>query len=193
MGYSDRSLVHVSELLAHIGRRAAAAGDGGSALTPVQWSALRYFSHANRFSRTPSAFARFRATTRGTASATISGLVRAGYLERRRRSEDGRGVHLTPTEAGERLLQRDPLQSMGRAIAQLAEEERSLAAAVPAIVGRMAGADGGPAFGTCHDCRHLARANSGSAGAYYCTREAAALSSAELDGLCVRFEPAGSA
>lgn len=194
MNPPDHSTARVSELLAHLGRRATTAGGAGSELTPVQWSALRYFSRANRFSRTPSAFARFRATTRGTASATIAGLVRGGYLERRRCGDDGRSVQLAPTPAGEQLLQRDPLQAMERAIAQLGDEEkRSLAAVVPVIVGHMAEADGGPAFGTCHDCRHLARAAGTRACPYYCTRESAELDGGELDGLCVHFEPAGNA
>ena len=120
----------VSELLAHLGRRASAIGDAGSALTPVQWSALRYFGRANRFSRTPSAFASFRATTRGTASATISGLVQSGYLERHRSGADRRSVQLAPTIAGERLLEQDPMQAMERAIEALDEaDRRSLAAA----------------------------------------------------------------
>ena len=190
----DHSTARVSELLAHLGRRATAAGDTGSALTPVQWSALRYFSRANRFSCTPSAFASFRATTRGTASATITGLVQAGYLERRRSGDDGRSVQLAPTSAGRQLLERDPLQAMERAIAQLEDEDRSrLAAAVPLILGHLAEADGGPAFGTCHDCRHLSRAASTGACPYYCTREVAELSTDELDGLCVHFDPAGNA
>ena len=194
MNSDDHLSARVSDLLAHLGRRAATAGETGSELTPVQWSALRYFSRANRFSRTPSAFASFRATTRGTASTTISELVQAGYLERRRSSEDGRSVHLTQTDAGERLLERDPLQTMERAIAQLGEDEqRSLSTAVPAIVGRMAEADGGPAFGTCHDCCHLSCHGASGACPYYCTREVAELSSDELDGLCVHFEPVASA
>ncbi len=191
MESQDAPVARVAELLAHVGRRAAAAGGADSALTPVQWSALRYFGRANRFSRTPSAFASFRATTRGTASATINGLVSAGYLERRHCDGDGRSVHLVPTDAGERLLERDPLRSMEVAIGQLGpDQQHSLAAAVPAIVGRMAEADGGPAFGNCHDCCHLARAAASDACPYYCNREAGYLSIAELDGLCVHFEPA---
>ena len=188
----DHLTTRVAELLAHVGRRAAVTGGADTELTPVQWSALRYFSRANRFSRSPSAFASFRATTRGTASATINELVRTGYLERRRCDEDGRSVHLLPTDAGERLLERDPLQAMERAIGQLSrDQQRSLAAAVPAIVGCMAEGDGGPAFGTCHDCRHLARAGASGADSYYCNREAGYLSTVELDGLCVHFDPSG--
>ena len=70
----------VAELILHLGR--IASGDGlVGGLTPVQWTGLRYFARANRFSRTPSAFAAFHGTTRGTASQTVKGLVADGYLK----------------------------------------------------------------------------------------------------------------
>src|SRR6516165_1271169 len=53
-------------------------------LSPAQWMALRYFARANTFSRTPSAFAEFQATTRGTASQAIKALEAGGYLVRQR-------------------------------------------------------------------------------------------------------------
>lgn len=187
-GSSDapRRLAH---LLGHIGRRTGASRPD-SALTPVQWSALRYFSRANRFSRTPSAFARFQATTRGTASATIKALVREGYLVRRRSASDGRSVALEPSEAGRRLLEQDPVLAMEQAIGALPpEQRRSLADAVTEIIARVSETDGGPAFGTCHECRNLARAGERADCTYYCEREAAPLDTSELDGLCVHFEP----
>jgi DNA-binding MarR family transcriptional regulator len=49
-------------------------------LSPAQWMALRYFARANSFSRNPSAFAEFQATTRGTASQAIKALEASGYL-----------------------------------------------------------------------------------------------------------------
>ena len=48
-------------------------------LSPAQWMALRYFARANPFSRTPSAFAAFQATTRGTASQAIKALEASGW------------------------------------------------------------------------------------------------------------------
>src|SRR6476469_6003032 len=61
----------------------AALGEGFvEALTSAQWTAPRYFSRANRFSRTVSAFAEFHATTRGTASQTVKSLIKPGYLAR---------------------------------------------------------------------------------------------------------------
>src|SRR5262249_11418773 len=59
----------IAESIVHLGH--IAQGDGFVAgRTPAQWTALRYFARANRFSRTPSAFAEFHGTTRGTASQT---------------------------------------------------------------------------------------------------------------------------
>ena len=71
----------VAELIVHLGRMAH--GDGVvCGLTPVQWTALRYFALANRFSRGPSSFAEWHGTTRGTASQTTENPVTQGYLVR---------------------------------------------------------------------------------------------------------------
>src|SRR5207245_5642370 len=59
-----------AELLLLVGRLVQAEGYDGE-LSPAQWMALRFFARANSFSRTPSAFAEFQATTRGTASQAI--------------------------------------------------------------------------------------------------------------------------
>lgn len=180
----------LAHLLGHIGRRAGGATTEAG-LTPVQWSALRYFSRANRFSCTPSAFAHFQATTRGTASATINALVRAGHLVRRRSTADARSVSLEPSESGYRLLDQDPLHAMELGIAEMTpERQRSLAAAVTEIIGRMSDTDGEPAFGTCHECRNLRQSGTPHTCPYYCEREAESLATHELDGLCVHFEPA---
>ena len=52
---------------------------------------LRYFARANTFSRTPSAFAEFQATTRGTASQAIKVLEARGYLARSLRDKPAKG------------------------------------------------------------------------------------------------------
>src|ERR1700737_2503624 len=73
----------IAELVLRLGR--IASGEGlVEGLTPAQWTVLRYFARANRFSRTPSAFAAFHGTTRGTASQTIKNLEIQGYLTRMR-------------------------------------------------------------------------------------------------------------
>ena len=82
-GPVDVSSRTVAELVVQLG--CLARGDGFVAdLTLAQWTALRYFSRVNRFSRTVSAFAEFHGTTRGTASQTIKSLVQNDYLTRKR-------------------------------------------------------------------------------------------------------------
>src|ERR1700746_1823887 len=66
-----------AELLLLVGRFVQAEGYDGE-LSPAQWMALRFFARANRFSRTPSAFAEFQATTRGTATQPLRRLKRVG-------------------------------------------------------------------------------------------------------------------
>ena len=68
-----------AELLLQVGRLIQAEGYDGE-LSPAQWMALRFFARANPFSRTPSAFAEFQATTRGTATQTIKALEAGGYF-----------------------------------------------------------------------------------------------------------------
>ena len=177
--------LQMAYLVSHMGRR---GGDAG--LTPAQWNALRFFGNANRFSRTPSAFASFQGTTRGTASATISALVHAGYLVRRSAGSDGRSVSFEPNESGYRLLEQDPEYAVELAIDEMTREQRRcLAAAVTRIITRVAETDGGPTFGTCHKCRHLSRSGTGANCPFYFEREVAPLASHELGGLCVYFEP----
>jgi len=89
----------------------AALGEGFvEALTSAQWMALRYFSRANRFSRTVSAFAEFHATTRGTASQTVKGLIEQGYLARIPSETDGRSARVDLTDSAKAILARDPLR-----------------------------------------------------------------------------------
>jgi len=192
MDWANAQEVASAELLVHIGRRALAGGRLHG-LTPVQWSALRYFARANRFSRTPSAFASFQATTRGTASQTIRSLEDSGYLQRQPDAADGRSIRFDPTEAGQGLLERDPLAAVVQAIGHLPADQRdTLHTSLAPIVDAMACSDTGPEFGTCHQCRHLARDHGRGGCPYFCRREQAALDERELDGLCVRFTAATS-
>ena len=48
--------------------------ESGGGLNPAQWEALRFLSHANRFSRTPAALADYLGSTRGTISQTLIAL-----------------------------------------------------------------------------------------------------------------------
>ena len=107
-----------AELLLLVGRILQAEGYDGE-LSPAQWMALRYFARANPFSRTPSAFAEFQATTRGTASQAIKALEAGGYLVRQRSKTDKRSVSLRLTDKGKKALARDPFEVLVRAVDSL--------------------------------------------------------------------------
>src|SRR6187431_445836 len=93
-------------------------------LRDLEWTALRFLSRANRFSRTPSALASFIGTTRATASQIVKALEEKSYLVRKRSQADKRSVTLGVTAAGERLLaQHDPINSLVRAVAALAPDD----------------------------------------------------------------------
>src|SRR6202048_1547438 len=103
-----------AELLLQVGRLVQTEGYDGE-LSPAQWMALRFFARANSFSRTPSAFAEFQATTRGTASQAIKALEAGGYLVRQRSQADGRSVTLRLTDKGNEVIARDPFEVLVRA------------------------------------------------------------------------------
>src|SRR5262249_22834676 len=107
-----------AELLLLVGRLVQAEGYDGE-LSPAQWMALRYFARANPFSQTPSAFAEFQATTRGTASQAIKALEAGGYLVRQRSKADRRSVSLRLTNKGNKALARDPFEVLVRAVDSL--------------------------------------------------------------------------
>jgi DNA-binding MarR family transcriptional regulator len=109
-------------------------------LKPAQWHALRYFAVMPLEDRTVTAFARHRGSTMGTASTTISALVRKGYLGRSSGSARNSGLYVT--DAGHDLLRDDPINDLVRAIDTLDESERAtLERALPKLVSQMSGAD----------------------------------------------------
>lgn len=176
----------IAELLVYLGR-AARGGDAGSDLTAAQWTALRFFARANDVSRTPSAFASFHATTRGTASQTIKSLTSKGYLARCEAADDGRSVRYDLTVIGLTIMQDDPLRDLSDAIDRLDIRLKSaLRQALPALVGELAKGRGTVAFGTCGDCRHFSSGGAVS----YCVCVAAELDPADLGRLCINFAAA---
>src|SRR5213595_1391062 len=121
---ANMSARETAELLLQVGRLVQAEGYDGE-LSPAQWMALRFFARANSFSRTPSAFAEFQATTRGTASQAIKALEAGGYLVRQRSEADGRSVSLRLTNKGKKALARDPFEVLVRAVDKLDAKERT--------------------------------------------------------------------
>src|SRR5713226_6957162 len=113
-----------AELLVQVGRLVQAEGYDGE-LSPAQWMALRFFARANQFSRNPSAFAEFQATTRGTATQTIKSLEAGGFLVRQPTKADRRSVSLRLTSKGKKALARDPFEVLVRAVDLLEAKERT--------------------------------------------------------------------
>jgi DNA-binding MarR family transcriptional regulator len=178
---ADRQL---AELVFQLGRLAYGDNVSGG-LTPAQWTALRFFARANRFSRTVSAFAEFHATTRGTASQTIKALVARGCLRRTRSERDGRSVRLDLTAAGRRWLQRDPFEGLVRAAGSLSvAEQASACGGLQRLLGGLAAERQRLAPGRCALCGHLG----GDGGNFTCKLLQEPLARRELDELCIRFE-----
>ena len=183
-----------AELLLLVGRLVQADGYDGE-LSPAQWMALRFFARANSFSRTPSAFAEFQATTRGTASQAIKALEAGGYLIRQRSQADGRSVTLRLTEKGREVVARDPFEVLVRAVDSLnVQEQTAMRDALHHVLTTIAASGAHQHFGVCQDCAYLG-------GEIYCNSASASRSALgcllfglpiEPDDaglLCVHFQP----
>ena len=180
---SPANTEEIAELLVYLGR-AARGTDAGSDLTAAQWTAMRFFARANRLSRTPSAFASFNATTRGTASQIIKSLMQKGHLVRHQAVGDGRSFRLDLTHSGQAIMRNDPLHNLTDAIDRLDGKLRTaLRQALPALAGELAKIRDTVAFGTCGDCRHFSCCDAVS----YCACVDAELAPTDLGCLCVNF------
>ena len=194
------------EMLLHLGRLAqaedspATVSTGGSTggsttLSTAQWTALRYLGNANRYSRTPSAFAKFHGTTRGTASQTIRGLVKQGFLTQSRAAGDGRGRQLDLTEKAKAMRPSDPFAAVARAAGDLPPAvRRRFGAAMAQILDSVAQEKGARPFGTCTSCVHLECDGSepGTDKIYACGMTHNLLDNEALEQLCVNFQRAAS-
>src|SRR6266498_2037999 len=147
------------ELLLLAGRLVQSEGDDAE-LSPAQWLARRHDAGANPFSRSPSAFAEFQATTRGTASQAIKALEAGGYLVRQRSKADGRSVSLRLTDKGKAALARDPFAVLVRAVDSLdAKERTAMHHALHQVLAIVAAIGTHRRFGVCQDCCNLTSAN----------------------------------
>jgi DNA-binding MarR family transcriptional regulator len=183
-----------AELLLLVGRLVQTEGYDGE-LSPAQWMALRFFARANAFSRTPSAFAEFQATTRGTASQAIKALEEGGYLVRQRSQTDGRSVTLRLTDKGNEVIARDPFEGLVRAVGSLdAEEQTAMRDALHHVLTTIAASGAHRHFGVCQDCAYLRdEAGCGSTGttgsALECLLFGVPIEPEDARQLCVHFQP----
>ena len=185
-----------AELLLLVGRLVQADGYEGE-LSPAQWMALRFFARANSFSRTPSAFADFQATTRGTASQAIKALEAGGYLVRRRSKADGRSVTLRLTDKGHEVIARDPFEALVRAVGSLdRKEQTAMRDTLRHVLTTLAASGTHQHFGVCRECAHLSgKINSDSKSASRsipgCQLFGAPIEPDDAVLLCVHFQPKG--
>jgi DNA-binding MarR family transcriptional regulator len=171
----------------------AALGEGFvEALTSAQWMALRYFSRANRFSRTVSAFAEFHATTRGTTSQTVKGLIKQGYLARIPSDTDGRSARVDLTDNAKAILARDPFQLLVDAGEALPSRLRGqLVKLLERMLRHVARQRSRPTFGICASCAHLRSGDRRRSDPcrYQCALLNEPLAAKEIEQICISFEP----
>lgn len=178
----------IADLLVHVARRSVQSS--ASELTSAQWAALRFFAHANRFSRQPSVFASYHGTTRGTASQTVKSLVKLGYLVRSRGLGDGRSAVFDVTGPGLEALSADPLRALVQTLGELPRDKReALCDALLVLNEGGAGEGAGESgehnhFGTCSNCRYFQQTGPGVG---FCNQSSEALDVCETDKLCCRF------
>ena len=161
-------------------------------LTAAQWTALRYFAKANRFSRTLSAFADYHATTRGTASQTVKSLVNHGLVTRIRSKSDGRSVQFDLTERGRVVHGQDPFKELTRAIEELPQGlQAKLHTALERVTGCMAHECQRPSFGSCVSCLHLEECvpYEDNVTDYFCRVENEPIEESKLEKICINYEP----
>ena len=182
-----------AELLVQVGRLVQAEGYDGE-LSPAQWMALRFFARANQFSRNPSAFAEFQATTRGTATQTIKSLDAGGYLVRQPSKADRRSVSLRLTSKGKKALARDPFEILVRAVDSLDVKERTeMRRALHQVLSTLATSGAHRQIGVCQDCAHFGRERcnppSTGASAAECLLLGVPIQPEDVGLLCVHFQP----
>ena len=184
--------VEIVERLLELGRFAYGDMPETPTLTRTQWAALHYFARANEYSRTASAFGAFHATTPGTVSETIAGLVRRGLLRRRRSKADRRTVHLDLTEQGWTTLASDPSCTLEKAVERLpAEQAMAVADGLATLAAAVAREQQRPTFGICDRCKYFETEGEGAeegARREGCRLLKMAIDPDDAAALCVGFE-----
>jgi DNA-binding MarR family transcriptional regulator len=182
----DREL---AELALQLGRVAYADCCAGG-LTHGQSAALRFFARSNRFSRTVSAFADYHATTRATASQTVSTLVDRGYLTRHRSQRDGRSTRFDLTRRSRKLLKEDPFEAVVAVAQQLSPSKRGTTArCLRTMLTELAAVSGRTLFGFCPMCQHLQILKAQTQKSYACGLLGERLKTEEVSQICARFLP----
>ncbi len=180
----------IAELIEQLSRSAHAEAFS-EGLNPAQWAALRYFSNANRFSRSVGAFAQYHGTTRGTATQTIKALVSKGFLIRRPAERDRRTVWMELTPKARKSLNRDPFFNLQNAASSLSlGYQIIMVRALQFMIDCIHKQHSRPIFGVCGSCIHLryeeCRVKKTS---FECQLFGESLTREELTLICVNYEP----
>lgn len=93
-------------------------------LHPAQWSALRYLAKSDKAARTTNLLAAHQGTNPGTASRTISALMRKGLVTSTVSRTDRRIRTISLTQAGRAMLLQDPLQRVALGLQHLPRDLR---------------------------------------------------------------------
>ncbi len=152
-------------------------------LQPVQLEALHYLAICNRYSDTPRAVAEYLGLTKGTVSQTLKVLESKSLITKTSDGRDKRVIHLKPSPAGQRLLEKAiPAPSLQAACARLPEEQQaSIVAGMKTLLLACQRANSMKSFGLCHTCLHNQRTGEGG---YFCGLTQEALSTEEVMRIC---------
>lgn len=157
-------------------------------LNPAQWEALRYIAQANQRSRSPTALADYLGATKGTVSQTLIALESKGLITRCKKTCDRRQVELCLTEAGEAMLAKDPMQTLERTAADMAEElGPELVKGLSRLLHDLQTRHQITEFGVCQDCS-LFCVQSGAMD--QCGKNGEMIPAAEKTKICVNFKAA---
>lgn len=180
----------IAELIAQLGR--STHGDAFTrGLNPAQWAALRYFNRANRFSRTVGAFARYHATTQGTASQTTRALVQKGYLRRCPVKTDRRSFQLELSAKAKKCLIHDPFADLVMAVSTLTVGQRiQILSGLKTMLDALYTEQDRALFGACYSCGYLREgAVCSSATGYACALFGEPLTEEEITRICANYQP----
>nr|WP_314963905.1 MarR family transcriptional regulator [Bradyrhizobium cosmicum] len=156
-----------------------------------EWMALRFLARANRFSRTPSALAKFVGTTRATVSQMVKQLEVKGYLERKGSDSDKRSIVLCITPRGEKILTRDPIAPLVTAIATVDLGAHNFRDTLRYVLDRLDTAEHTAHAGNCRQCIFLMERGSKRSkiqADYTCLIFRTAINREEMDLLCFNSE-----
>ncbi|HET6222237.1 MAG TPA: MarR family transcriptional regulator [Dongiaceae bacterium] len=183
---------HIADLLDRLAlhQRSRQQGDG---LNPAQWEALRFLGRANRYSRNPTALTDFLGTTKGTVSQTLIALERKRLVTREPDRRDRRSIRIELTLAGRTLLDRDPMQGIAGAAADLPPAaQQALGGALGTLLAELRRGGGQRSFGICQTCRLFCRAGASveAGGPHRCGLTHEPLAEAEAQLICAAHEAA---